>query len=91
MEGTHNALAALGYKRDGKQGKRPIVIGLLCDEVGHPVSIEVLPGHTHDPHTFAAQITQVKARFGVTEITFVGDRGMMKGQHSEDLVQQGCH
>jgi DDE family transposase len=91
LEGTHNALAAFGYNRDGKKGKMQIVIGLLCDEVGHPVSIEVFPGNTQEPHTFAAQINKVKARFGVTEITFVGDRGMIKGQQIEDLVQQGCH
>src|SRR5262245_18181432 len=91
LEGTHNALAAFGYNRDGKKGKMQIVIGLLCDEAGHPVSIEVFPGNTQDPHTFAAQLNKVKARFGVTEITFVGDRGMIKGQQIEDLVQQGCH
>src|SRR5919204_5034674 len=91
VEGTHNALAALGYNRDGKKGKRQIVIGLLCDEDGHPVSIEVLPGNTHDPQTFAAQLEKVKTRFGVTDITFVGDRGMIKGQQIEDLAQQGFH
>jgi Transposase DDE domain len=91
LEGTHNELAAFGYNRDGKKGKRQIVIGLLCDEDGHPVSIEVFPGNTQDPQTFAAQINKVKARFGVTEITFVGDRGMIKGQQIEDLAQQGLH
>ena len=91
LEGTHNALAAFGYNRDGKKGKRQIVIGLLCDEDGHPVSIEVFRGNTQDPQTFAAQINKVKARFGVTEITFVGDRGMIKGQQIEDLAQQGLH
>src|SRR4030095_14588285 len=29
VEGTHNALAAFGYNRDGKKGKPQIVIGLL--------------------------------------------------------------
>jgi hypothetical protein len=29
LEGTHNALAAFGSNRDGKKGKRQIVIGLL--------------------------------------------------------------
>ena len=91
VEGTHNALAAFGYNRDGKKGKMQVVIGLLCDEAGHPVSIEVFPGNTQDPHTFAAQINKVKARFGVHEITFVGDRGMIKGQQIEDLAQQGLH
>ena len=60
LEGTHNALAAFGYNRDGKKGKMQIVIGLLCDEAGHPVSIEVFPGNTQDPQTFAAQINKVK-------------------------------
>src|SRR5215831_1209126 len=91
LEGTQNALAAFGYTRDGKKGKRQIVIGLLCDEDGHPVSIEVFPGNTQDPRTFAAQLAKVKTRFGVTDITFVGDRGMIKGQQIEDLAQQGLH
>src|SRR5262249_47826592 len=91
VEGTHNELAAFGSNRDGKKGKRQIVIGLLCDEDGQPVSIEVFPGNTQDPQTFAGQINKVKARFGVTEITFVGDRGMSKGQQIEDLAQQGLH
>ena len=53
LEGTQNELAAFGYNRDGKKGKRQIVIGLLCDEDGHPVSIEVFPGNTSRSHTFA--------------------------------------
>jgi len=91
FEGTQNELAAFGYNRDGKKGKRQIVIGLLCDEDGHPVSIEGFPGNTQDPHTFATQLNKVKARFGVQAITFVGDRGMIQGQHIEDLAHQGCH
>src|SRR5215510_13834767 len=91
LAGTQNALAAFGYNRDGKKGKRQIVIGLLCDEAGHPVSIEVCPGNTQDPRSFAAQLAKVKTRFGVTDLTFVGDRGMIKGQQIEDLAQQGCH
>jgi hypothetical protein len=91
VEGTHNAFAALGYNRDGTKGQRQIVIGLLCDEDGHPVSIEVFPGNTQDPRPFATQLAQVKTRFGVHEIPFVGDRGMIKGQHIDDLAQQGFH
>src|SRR5262249_10667645 len=91
LEGTHNALAAFGYNRDGKKGKMRIVIGLLCDEDGQPVSIEVFPGNTQDPRTVAAQVAKLKGRFGVTAITFVDDRGMLKSQQVEDLVQHGFH
>src|SRR5438128_9737981 len=91
LEGTHNELAAFGYNRDGKKGKLQIVIGLLCDEDGHPVSIEVFPGHTHDPHTVASQVAKLKERFGVQAITFVGDRARIKSQQIEDLAKQGFH
>src|SRR5215831_20968455 len=91
LEGTHNELAALGYNRDGKKGKMQMVIGLLCDEDGQPVSIAVFPGNTQDPRTVAAQVAKLKGRFGVTAIIFVGDRGMLKSQQVEDLVQHGFH
>jgi Transposase DDE domain len=91
VEGIQNELAAFGYNRDGKKGKMQIVIGLLCDEDGQPVSIEVFPGNTPDPHTLAAQVAKLKERFGVHEITFVGDRGMIKSQQIEDLATQGFH
>jgi hypothetical protein len=91
LEGPHNALAAFGSTRDGKKGQRQSVIGLLCDEDGHPVSIAVFPGHTPAPHTVAAQVAKLKARCGVHAITFVGDRGRIKSQQIEDLAQQGCH
>jgi Transposase DDE domain len=91
VAGTHNALAAFGSKRDGKKGKRQIGIGLLCDEDGHPVSSEVLPGNTQAPHPCAAQGEKVRTRLGVTEITFVGARGMLKSQQVEELAPQGFH
>jgi hypothetical protein len=91
LEGTYNALAAFGSNRDGKKGKRHIVVGFLGDEDGHPVSIAVFPGNTHDPHTVASQVATLKERFGVQAITFVGDRGMLKSQHIEDLATPGFH
>ena len=91
LEGQHNELAAFGYNRDGKKGKRQIVIGLLCDETGQPLSIEVFVGNTQDPTTVASQIRKVAWRFGGGEITFVGDRGMIKNQQVEDLAEYGFH
>ena len=91
LEGTENALAAFGYSRDGKQGKRQIVIGLLCDQEGMPVSIEVFKGDTQDPATFSGQVRKVVERFGGGEVTFVGDRGMIKSNQIEALSKEGFH
>lgn len=85
LEGTDNALAAFGYNRDGKKGKQQIVIGLLGDEAGWPLSIEVFAGNTSDLSTFASQVRKVADRFGGGVVTFVGDRGMIKGPQIEQL------
>ena len=91
LEGDHNALAAWGYNRDGKPGKKQIVIGLLCDGQGRPLSIEVFAGNTGDPKTFGSQIRKAVERFGGQGVTFVGDRGMIKGPQIKDLGQENFH
>ncbi len=91
LEGTKNALGAFGYDRDKKKGKQQIVIGLLCDETGIALSIEVFAGNTKDPQTVGSQVSKVVDRFGGGEVTFVGDRGMIKSQQIENLNKQGFH
>lgn len=91
LEGQCNELGAYGYNRDGKKGKLQIVIGLLCEESGDPVSTEVFKGNTSDLRTFAAQVQKVAQRFGCERVTFVGDRGMIKSAQIEDLAKAGFH
>jgi hypothetical protein len=91
LEGDHNELADWGYNRDKKRGKKQIVIGLLCDEEGEPVSVEVFTGNTADPQTFGAQVQKVAERFGCRRVTFVGDRGMIKSAQIEDLESVDFH
>jgi len=85
LEGEHNELADWGYNRDKKRDKKQIVIGLLCDEEGEPVSTEVFEGNTADLSTFESQIRKAANRFGCERVTFVGDRGMIKGGQIEQI------
>ena len=91
LEGNQNELAEWGYNRDKKRGKKQIVIGLLCDGDGEPVSVEVFTGNTLDPQTFGAQVKKAAERFGCQRVTFVGDRGMIKSAQIEDLASAGFH
>ncbi len=90
LEGTNNYFGEYGYNRDGKKGKQQIVIGLLCDESGEPVSTEVFAGNTKDTQTFASQVKKVAERFGCERVTFVGDRGMIKIPQIKNLPE-GFH
>jgi hypothetical protein len=89
FEGEHNAMAAFGYNRDGKSGKRQIVVGLLTDHEGRPVSVEVFPGNTADPATVPNQVAKLRDRFDGKELTLVGDRGMLKAPQRSELTEVG--
>ncbi len=91
FEGVCNELAAFGYNRDGKRGKMQVVYGMLCDVVGMPVSISAFEGNTTDTKTFGSQVGKVATRFGGGAVTFVGDRGMIKGPQIEALQADEDH
>jgi len=89
FEGEHNELADYGYNRDGKKGKKQIVIGLLTGADGEPLAVRVFEGNTADPSTVGEQIELLKAQFGVCEVVFIGDRGMLKAKGKAALGAQG--
>ena len=65
LEGEKNEYADFGYNRDKKRGKKQIVIGLLTDEDGWPISIEVFKGNTNDVKTFSSQVKKLATDFVV--------------------------
>ena len=90
VEGRCCPLAAFGYNRDGKKGKRQIVCGLLCAPDGCPVAVEVFRGNTADPATLGPQVHALRKRFGITRIALAGDRGMLTtARIREDLQPVG--
>ena len=91
LEGDCNAYGFYGYPRDGKRGKKQVVVGLLTDEEGVPVSIKVFKGNTQDPKTVTSQIHKIAREFGIEEVTFVGDRGMIKSAQIEELNNSSFH
>ncbi len=91
LEGTKNELALFGYNRDKKKGKMQIVIGLLTDSEGWPVSIEVFTGNTQDPKSVASQVKKLASQFGCKHVALVGDRGMIKSKQVKEINDKNFH
>jgi hypothetical protein len=89
MEGSRCELAARGYSRDGKKGKLQIEYGLLTDPDGRPVAIRVFPGNTADPTAFIEAVEVVRGKFGLRELTLIGDRGMITSARIAALKDLG--
>jgi len=85
VEGTRCELAAFGYSRDGKRGRAQIEYGLLTDPEGRPVGIDLFKGNTADAIAFKTAVGKVRKDFGLKELVFAGDRGMITKTRIADL------
>jgi transposase len=85
-------IVLFGYNRDGKRGHEQVVLGLLCDERGCPVGVELYAGNTQDAKTVIDKIQQLRQEYGLSDVTFVGDRGMVTQANAKKLeTVQGLH
>lgn len=90
FEGSTCPLAKYGYSRDHRKDRPQVQYGLLCNEDGIPVAIEVVEGNTGDPKTIPAQVERLKQRFGLERVVVVGDRGMVtEARIREDISTVG--
>ena len=89
VEGRCCPLAARGYSRDRKTGKAQIEYGLLTDDGGCPVAVEVFAGNTADPTAFIAAVDTVRTKFKLADVIMVGDRGMITTARIEAIKDLG--
>jgi transposase len=89
MEGTQCTLAKRGYSRDGKKNTLQIIIGLVTDRDGRPVSVEVFPGNTADSTTVLGQVEKLRTQYGLGRVVIAGDRGMVTSNHVATFAEDG--
>ena len=77
-----------GYNRDDKKGREQVVVGLICNEQGCPVGVEVYAGNTQDETTVVAKVHAIKERYGIENVIFVGDRGRVTRSTIEALKDE---
>jgi hypothetical protein len=86
-EGRTCILACFGHNRDGKEGRPIIVYGMLTDEEGRPVAIQVYPGNRGDPTTVPDQVDKLREQFGLKRVVLAGDRGRLTQTQIEHLKE----
>ena len=87
LEGTTCELGAYGHGKEGRTNKLQIVVGLLCNREGIPVSVQVYNGNVSECGTLGEQVAKVRERFGLKQVVFVADRGILRSARiKEDLL-----
>lgn len=77
-----------GYSRDGRRDRRQVVIGVVMSREGIPLCHHVFAGNTADKTTVAEVVRDLKKRFDIGRVIFVGDRGMLTDANLECLLTE---
>lgn len=82
-------LRKFGYSKDNKVNQVQVVMGLLIDDQGIPISYELFPGNTNDFKTLVPVIDKLKENYGINKIIITADRGLNSKQNLAYLKSKG--
>jgi transposase len=89
---ARNAKAKRGYARDHRPDCKQVVIALVVNRDGFPITHEVFAGNTQDRTTLATMLDLLVERAGLKEgATVVVDRGMAFDDNIAEIKQRKLH
>jgi transposase len=87
--GQDNELMQRGYSKDRRPDLNQVVIGIVLRRDSKPISHYVFSGNTVDVNAFKTVIEDLKKRFDLKRVIFVGDRGIVSKESIELLEKEG--
>ena len=86
---TIKGLRKFGLSKDFKINETQIVLSLLIDKDGIPITFEIYEGNRAETTTLIDTLDKLKKRFDLKKITIVADRGISRWLNLEEIKQRG--
>jgi transposase len=89
---ARNPKAKRGHSRDQRPDCKQVVVGLVVNRDGFPITHEVFAGNTRDHSTLATMLDRLSERAGLKQgATVVIDRGMAYEENIAELKKRNLH
>ena len=88
---TQDELREFGFSKDQKHHSVQIVLALVVDGQGLPIGYEVFKGNIAETKTLVPVLANLRARFSISNVTVVCDRGLASRSNVEALQEAGFH
>jgi transposase len=82
-------LRMFGFSKDHKNNEVQVVMGMLIDNNGIPISFELFPGNTMDQKTLETAVKELKKKYHLDKIVIVADRGLNGKDNLLYLLNEG--
>lgn len=83
-----SGLAEYGKSKDGKRRNKQILLGVVMAS-GWPVAHHVFSGNIAEKKTICGVVDDLKKRFEIENLIFVGDAGMISDENIEHIQKSG--
>lgn len=84
-------LRTCGFSKDNKFNQPQVVIGLVVNQFGFPLSWDVFAGNVFEGHTFIPVINRIKQKLKLDMFTVVADAAMLSEPNMQALSDAGLH
>ena len=71
------SLGKRGHSKDKRPDLKQMILAAVIDNDGRPICSEMMPGNTADVRVLLPIVDRLRARFGITQVCMVADRGMI--------------
>lgn len=82
-------IKGFGFSKDNKVNQVQVVMGLLIDNNGIPISYELYPGNTSEFSTLYPVIKDLKEKYKLKKVIVAADRGLNSGKNLFLLKELG--
>lgn len=86
-----DTLRKCGYSKDNKFNQPQILLALIVNSDGFPISTQIFEGNTFEGHTFIPSIVSFKNKYNVLDLTVVADAAMISQENTKKLVEAGLN
>lgn len=80
-----------GFSKDNKINQPQILVGLLVEKTGFPLSFNLFAGNTFEGKTLIPFILEIKNRFKIDKFTVVADAGMLSSDNLSALERNNVN
>jgi transposase len=90
-QASKNAMMQRGYSRDHRSDCKQVVLALIVNVEGFPLSYETFDGDRADVSTLETMLRMVERKYGKARRVWVFDRGVVSEANLEALRRRGGH
>ncbi len=84
-------LRKCGFSKDHKFNQPQVVVGLVVNRDGYPITYDLFEGNKFEGHTFIPVILRLKQKYAIASLTVVADAAMLSWENIRALTVAGVN